>query len=116
MCWCWSTSPKHRPNFTQIKEIISTDTFTQLLDSNELVNDSFTTASLHVFKQQYLRRRYQEDNLLLKHSSASPSPSVLHMLAASTEEEETTKVYYGTERGRVGTIQFFATENSYNVS
>lgn len=119
MCWCWSDNPQDRPTFSQILTILTTGgTFTQLLDSRKLTQEgeSFTTACVHTVRQQLTRsRRKQEDTE--KPSVASPSPSVLSVLAATDEdEEETMSVFYGTCNGKLGTIQFLSGENiSYEV-
>lgn len=114
MCWCWSDNPQHRPTFTQIKEIISTSTFTQLLDSKKLLQEghNFTTACIHMFRQPLSRRRHQEDVMSEKPSIASPSPSVLSVLAASADEEDIVTVFYGTGTGQISAIQILPGENT----
>ena len=112
MCWCWSTSPKHRPTFSQIKSRISSGAFTHLLDTSELTDDSFTTTCLHVLKNSFTRRRNQDDNLPSKHALVSPSPSVLHILASNIEDDESLNVYYGTEKGDIGIVQLFSSDKN----
>ena len=118
MCWCWSDKPQDRPTFTQIKEIVSSSTFTQLLDNFRITgdDDNIQTACVHSFKQNLTRKRNAEDNLSEKRLSASPSPSVLSLLAASSDEENIVQVYYGTGKGKVGVIRFQSAEPNCEVS
>lgn len=118
MCWCWSDKPQHRPTFTQIKEIVSSSTFTQLLDNFRITvdDDSIQTACVHSFKQTLTRKRNPDDNIPEKRLSASPSPSVLSLLAANSDEENIVQVYYATAKGKVGVIQFQSGETNCQVS
>ena len=116
MCWCWSEKPQHRPLFSEIKEIIKSSMFIQLLDATSLTTnkDTFTTACVHSYKQPNTRARHPEDSItsLLP----SPSPSIVSILAASTEEEGILQVWYGTEKGKLGFIQFLTAETICGVS
>jgi serine/threonine protein kinase len=117
MCWCWSDSPNHRPTFAQIKQIISSHSFVQLLKCVPLQSqDTFTVASLHTFKPTLsLRRRYKDEDLLKgKHSAASPSPSILQILSLNTDNDEVFNIYYGTRKGQIGIFQVFAEYDSCN--
>ena len=122
MCWCWSERPQDRPTFTQIKQLLESSAFTRLFGATNPVtrDDSFTAACVHTHKQQPIttttvsttQQQTSEDDKL---SRPSPSPSVVSLLAASVMEDTTTKVWYGTEKGRLGYVQFTSQESNYKV-
>ncbi len=114
MCWCWSEKPNSRPTFPQIKEIIKGSMFTYLFGASPLTtnNDNFTAICTHTYTQpaNYTQQHQPHDESLV-----SPSPSVVSLLAASIIEDNNTRVWYGTEKGTLGYVQFMSSQTTSEV-
>ena len=111
MCWCWSEKSKCRPTFTQIKKILNSSTFTYLFGAAPLTtNDNYTAVCMHTYTQPTMSHQHQPDD-----SMVSPSPSVVNLLAASIIEDNSTRVWYGTEKGKLGYVQFMSSETTSEV-
>ena len=92
----------------------------QLLDSKRLTleDNRITVGAIHMFRKPFSRRRQQQDEPMSeKPSVASPSPSVLSLLAGNADEDEVLTVYYGTSIGKIGMVRLLPGEKiNYEVS
>ena len=104
MCWCWSEIPCYRPDFPTIIKALKTDMFTHLLASFPLIGneEEVTTSCIRIF-----RKRKSSSTINVDLSLASMGVSCL-LPSKSTMggEEFGTQVWYGTEFGKYGVIQF----------
>ena len=119
MCWCWSDRPQHRPTFCEIHSALDSAAFLHLLGVSRLFTDQdkFKTACTHVFQQQVKRNHLSEENAVRKRESAMPSAAVVNLLSqVSADEGYTLQVWYGTERGKIGMVQFSSGETNCEVS
>ena len=113
MCWCWSEKPNCRPTFSQIKEIIKTGAFTYLFGATTLTtdHDCFTSACIHTYKLPSFNQHDKD----ISTSSVAPSQSVVNLLAASIIEDNGTRVWYGTEKGKLAYVQFLSSDTASEV-
>ena len=103
MCWCWSDLPQHRPNFSQILQVLRSETFTNLVASAQAMesNTQITAACLHNVIANPIKNSTQKAMC----PSIARIMSVIHG-KSSHENETALQVWYGTENGRCEMMQF----------
>ena len=118
MCWCWSERPGHRPDFSTILDTLKSDMFSHLLASFPLLRaeEEVTTSCMRL-----CRTRRGSTSASLSSNSTSLTHSTILDQSLSTlgissliygksgtlgGEETVTQVWYGTEFGKYGMIQF----------
>ena len=115
MCWCWSEKPQCRPNFQEILEVVRTDTFNYLLAANPISksNDEVRAACIRTTKAASRKRSTSSNhgkspsNSSLSQECSFPSSGVMSLLHCTTLGEETAvEVWYGTEKGSLGLVQY----------
>ena len=118
MCWCWSDLPQHRPNFEQILSILKCDSFTSLLAATSLTRESndITAASLHTICTRRNSITNYHSRSVANSSIYAGGPmnidlsmtysNVVSLMTGTVGEELTTQVWYGTESGACGVVQF----------
>ena len=104
MCWCWSELPNYRPDFSTVINVLKTDMFTRLLQSFQLTEneEQVTTSCI-----RYVQPR------MLSSTSSSPDSSSSFVFSSnvsrnsnSTSEDSGIQVWYGTDAGKYGIVQF----------
>ena len=121
MCWCWSDRPRHRPDFNTVLDILKTDMFTHLLASFPLLSneEEVTTSCVRLCRG----RRLSQIGSLLSHSTMMDQSvaslgvmSLVNGRTAAGGNETCTQVWYGTEFGKFGVIQFQSLGITHEVS
>ena len=108
MCWCWSDLPHDRPNFTQIIQILRTESFTNLLATSEIMSSK---------KGHQITAAYLNTILVapLKDTAASEVCPSVHRLMSLVKSKSQKKgelamqIVYGTESGDCEVVQYQAT-------
>lgn len=104
MCWCWCDLPQERPNFTQILGILQDICFTNLIATAEVLEptkkrEQITTACLDTVIAE--RIKVQKEMF----------PSMSQMMSlmqskGSWQGEHAMQMFYGTDYGQCGMMQF----------
>lgn len=110
MCWCWSDLPQDRPNFTQIIQILRTESFTNLLATSKIMSSK---------KGHQITASCQNTILVapLNDTAASESevcPSMCRLMSlvkgkSQKKRELAMQIVYGTESGDCEVVQYQAT-------
>ena len=114
MCWCWSDLPNHRPSFTIILNILKSDMFIHLLASFSVLkeDEEVTTSCIRL-----MRTRRSSGSVSLSHSTmmdqSLASLGIMSLVYGKPSSggyagggEYATQVWYGTQFGKYGVIQF----------
>lgn len=105
MCWCWCDLPQHRPNFTQILGVLKDVSFTNLVAS-EVVFES--TKSGQQITDTVIAERINDS----VQRDLCPTVSRLMSLVqtkTSWQGEHAVQMFYGTDHGLCGMMQFQST-------
>lgn len=108
MCWCWSDLPQDRPDFSQILEVLRSESFTNLLAAAELFHcksNQVTAMHINSVLAPRLKRTAQKD---LELASLSWLMSLVQGKSQSAQRrgETAVQVIYGTDKGRCEMVQF----------
>lgn len=98
--------PNYRPDFTTILEVLKTDMFTHLLASFPLVGneEQVTTSCIRLCSS---RRRSLPSGISCSVDTSSASVGLTSLFPSkSTVGGDDTQVWYGTDLGKYGVIQF----------
>ena len=115
MCWCWSDKPQHRPKFDEILKVVKTDSFTHLLEATPISrdNDDITAACINCSLKPNTMSMFHstsvESGLGTRSDTTLSYHSVMSMLSTgntSPREDTTIQVWYGTEHGKCGVVNF----------
>ncbi len=115
MCWCWSDKPQHRPTFDEILKIIKTDSFTHLLEATPISrdHDDITAACINTSLRSNSFSSFQTMSVGAGMGTRSDTTlsyhSVMSMLSTgnnSPREDTTIQVWYGTQHGKCGVVNF----------
>jgi hypothetical protein len=109
MYWCWSDLPQERPNFTQILTILKDVSFTNLIATTKVLEptkkgEQITAACLDTVIAERIKDITKRE--------LCPSMSRLMSLMesrASWQGEHGMQLFYGTDQGVCGMMQFQAT-------
>ncbi len=109
MCWCWSDSPQHRPNFTQILTTLRKEAFTNLLATAEMLESDRSRRQITASCMGMVMDRHIKSSIL-----KDMHPSMCQMMSRvqsmkSLKGENAMQVFYGTDSGQCGMIQFQST-------
>ena len=110
MCWCWSDKPQHRPNVKEIIEILSTDTFTQLLSSSPVTQNNIEVTAACLRVTAVPRRRSSVISIGRRSTSGSigdiSAPYSCLFGHSALGEETCATIWYGTEDGTLSMVQY----------
>ena len=115
MCWCWSDKPQHRPTFDEILKLIKTDSFSHLLEATPVTrdHDDITAACINCSSKPNTMSAFhtmsvspgmgtRSDTTLSYHTVMS----MLSTSSSSPQEDTNIQVWYGTEHGKCGVVNF----------
>lgn len=110
MCWCWSDRPNHRPSFNTILSILHQDTFFHLLASYPMLKEEedVTSSCMRLFKSRRISSVGSlSHSMMVDQSLASLGVmNLVHGKSSLSSGEIATQIWYGTEFGKYGMIQF----------
>lgn len=120
MCWCWSERSNHRPDFTKILHVLKSDTFTHLLASFSLLNveEEVSGSCVRLYRQcrRSVTATLGHSTVVDQSLSSLGVMSLLNSKSSYMGEEFATQVWYGTESGKFGMIQFNNSGAIHDVS
>lgn len=111
MCWCWSDRPNHRPDFSTVLSVLKSDMFTHLLASFPInkSEEEVTTSCMRLSRTKRVSGSLSYNSMADQSMSSLGVMSLVYGKSALAGEECATQVWYGTELGKYGMIQFQAT-------
>ena len=117
MCWCWSDRPNSRPDFSAILSILKSDMFTHLLASFivQKSEEEFTTSCMRLSRSRRVSGSLTYSTAVDASLASLGVMSLVYGKSGFAGEEYATQVWYGTEFGKFGMVQFQTTGTIHEV-